>query len=77
MGRYPLIKMTLKSAKQPDFYGAFMMRFQNFRLEVREIAYAPGMKDGERVGERLLRDFVRKPHMPDFLSNTLNGVYYY
>ena len=54
-----------------------MMRFQNFRLEVREIAYAPGMKDGERVGERLLRDFVRKPHMPDFLSNTLNGVYYY
>ena len=25
MGRYPVIKMTLKSAIQPDFYGAFMM----------------------------------------------------
>ncbi len=54
MGRYPVIKLSLKSAKQPDFYTAFMKLRDEIIGEFRRHRY---LKDSEKLDEGQKKKF--------------------
>lgn len=61
MGQYPVIKMSLKSAKQPDFATAFLMLRKEIIDEFGRHAYLQNSpllqeKDRERFREAFLRE---------------------
>ena len=54
MGRYPVIKMSLKSAKQPDFYGAFMKLREEIIGEFERHGY---LEESDRLNSGKKKDF--------------------
>ena len=63
MGRYPVIKLSLKSAKQPDFYTAFSKLREDIIFEFMRHAY---LLDSEKL------DPTEKERMRDILSGDLS-----
>ena len=55
MGQYPVIKLSLKSAKQPDFYGAFMKLREEIIDEFSRHYY---LSSSANISEETKKDFL-------------------
>lgn len=80
MGQYPVISLSLKSAKQPDFETAYIMLKRQIADEFRRHKYAADKLEGndKRRFELIMNETDQREQYLDalaFLSRVLKGIY--